>query len=259
MEVNFGNVTSRYAASCDDIPHQFFDTLKVRGIVWEGRKVAEIGSGTGALTRKLHKRGAEVIGVEPSIDLRKAAKALESKQYLEIPYLTGTAESTNLPDQYYDITIIHRSWHLFDRPRAISEMKRILKDKGTFIVSDSSFLQTQEVVKDTMTFLHEYIDMTPPEAKADPGNQVNGFPVQWLLEWQQAGFAIKDFYTFTYMVDFTLKSWCERVGSLFPLTHLDDTEKEGLLQSLHTFLSRRYDSLHEFTLQHQFTVCLMKK
>ena len=42
MEVNFGHVTSRYAASCDDIPHQFFDTLKVRGIVWEGRKVAEI-------------------------------------------------------------------------------------------------------------------------------------------------------------------------------------------------------------------------
>jgi SAM-dependent methyltransferase len=259
MEVNFGNVTSRYAASCDDIPHQFFDSLKVRGIVWEGRKVAEIGSGTGALTRKLHKRGAEVIGVEPSIDLRKTAKALESRQYLEIPYLTGTAESTNLPDQYYEITMIHRSWHLFDRPKAISEMKRILKEKGTFIVSDSSVLTNQEVVKDTMTFLNEYIDLTPPEAKVDPNNQVNGFPVEWLLEWQQAEFTLKDFYTFYYMVDFTLQSWCERVGSLSWLSHLEDTEKEGLLQSLHTFLSRRYDSLHEFTLQHQFTVCLMKK
>ncbi|CAN7571593.1 class I SAM-dependent methyltransferase [Rossellomorea sp. LjRoot5] len=258
MEVNFSNVTSRYAASCDDIPHQFFDTLKVRGIVWEGRKVAEIGSGTGALTRKLHKRGAEVIGVEPSIDLRKTAKALESRQYLEIPYLTGTAESTNLPDHYYDITMSHRSWHLFDRPKAIHEMKRILKEKGTFIVSDSSFLPTQEVVKDTMTFLHEYIGETP-EAKADQGNQVNGIPVEWLLEWQQADFTIKDFYTFYYMVDFTIQSWCERVGSLSWLSHLEDTEKEGLLQSLHTFLSRRHDSLHEFTLQHQFTVCLMKK
>ncbi|MEI2666644.1 class I SAM-dependent methyltransferase [Rossellomorea sp. LJF3] len=258
MEVNFSNVTSRYAASCDDIPHQFFDTLKVRGIVWEGRKVAEIGSGTGALTRKLHKRGAEVIGVEPSIDLRKTAKALESRQYLEIPYLTGTAESTNLPDHYYDITMSHRSWHLFDRPKAIHEMKRILKEKGTFIVSDSSFLPNQEVVKDTMTFLHEYIDETP-EGKADQGNQVNGFPVEWLLEWQQADFTIKDFYTFYYMVDFTIQSWCERVGSLSLLTHLDDTEKEGILQSLHTFLSRRHDSLHEFTLEHQFTVCLMKK
>ncbi|MCR8848834.1 class I SAM-dependent methyltransferase [Rossellomorea sp. SC111] len=258
MEVNFGNLTSRYAASCDDIPHQFFDTLKVRGIVWEGRKVAEIGSGTGAFTRKLHKRGAEVIGVEPSIDLRKTAKALESRQYLEIPYLTGTAESTNLPDHYYDITMSHRSWHLFDRPKAIHEMKRILKDKGTFIVSDSSFLTTQEVVKDTMTFLHEYMGETP-EAKADQGNQVNGIPVEWLLEWQQADFTIKDFYTFYYMVDFTIQSWCERVGSLSWLSHLEDTEKEGLLQSLHTFLTRRHDSLHEFTLQHQFTVCLMKK
>lgn len=258
MEVNFGNVTSRYAASCEDIPHQFFDTLKVRGIVWEGRKVAEIGSGTGALTRKLHKRGAEVIGVEPSIELRKTAKALESRQYLEIPYLTGTAESTNLPDHYYDITMSHRSWHLFDRPKAILEMKRILKEKGTFIVSDSSFLPNQEVVKDTMTFLHEYIGETPEE-KADAGNQVNGFPVEWLLEWQQADFTIKDFYTFYYMVDFTIQSWCERVGSLSLLSHLEDTEKEGLLQSLHTFLSRRHDSLQEFTLQHQFTVCLMKK
>ncbi|WP_044339052.1 class I SAM-dependent methyltransferase [Rossellomorea aquimaris] len=259
MEVNFGHVSSRYAVSCEDIPHQFFDTLKVRGIVWEGRKVAEIGAGTGAMTRKLHKRGAEVIGVEPSIELRKAAKALESKQYLEIPYLTGTAESTNLPDQYYDITIIHRSWHLFDRPRAISEMKRILKEKGTFIVSDSSFLPHHEVVKDTMTFLNDYIEITPPGSKADSVKQLNGFPVEWLLEWQEADFNLKDFYTFYYPVDFTLQSWCERVGSLSWLTHLENSEREGLLQSLHTFLSGRYDALHEFTLQHQFTVCLMKK
>ncbi|MCA1059824.1 class I SAM-dependent methyltransferase [Rossellomorea aquimaris] len=259
MEVNFGNVTSRYAASCDDIPHQFFDTLKVRGIVWEGKKVAEIGSGTGALTRKLHKRGAEVIGVEPSIEMRKTAKALEKKQYLEIPYLTGTAESTNLPDRYYDIAMIHRSWDLFDRPKANNEIKRILKDKGTFIVSDSTFLLTQEVVRDTMTFLYENIDQSSTEAKADPSNQVNGFPVEWLLEWQQADFIVKDFYTFNYAVNFTIQSWCERVGSLSFLTHLEDTEIEGLLQSLHTFLSRRYDSHHEFTLQHQFTVCLMKK
>lgn len=259
MTVNFGNVTSRYAASCDDIPHRFFDTLKVRGIVWEGRKVAEIGSGTGSLTRKLHKRGAEVIGVEPSIDMRETAKTLESKLYLEIPYLTGTAESTNLPDNYYDITMIHRSWDFFDRPKAIHEIKRILKDNGTFIVSDSSFLMTHEVVQDTMTFLNEHVDMTLPDTKADPAGQVNGFPVEWLLEWQQADFTIKDFYTFSYMVDFTLQSWCDRVGSLYWLSHLDDTEKEGLLQSLHTFLSRRYDSLQEFTLQHQFTVCLMKK
>ena len=259
MEVNVGNVTSRYTASGDDIPHQFFDSLKVRGIVWEGRKVAEIGSGTGVLTRKLHKRGAEVIGVEPSVDLRKTAKALESKQYLEIPYLTGTAESTNLPDQYYDIAMIHRSWHLFDRPKAISEMKRILKGKGTFIVSDSSFLPNHEVVKDTMTFLDEHIDRLPTDANADSGNQVNGFQVEWLLEWQQADFTIKDFYTFYYMVHFTLQSWCEHVGSLSQLSHLEDTEKERFLQSLHTFLSGRFDSLHEFTLQHQFTVCLMKK
>ncbi len=259
MEVNFRNMTARYAASCDDIPHQFFDTLKVRGIVWEGRKVAEIGSGTGVMTRKLHKRGAEVIGVEPSIELRKSAKALESKQYLEIPYLTGTAESTNLPDHYYDVTMIHRSWHLFDRPKAISEMKRILKEKGTFIVSDSSFLQHHGVVKDTMTFLYENIEMIQAESTVSPENQVNGFPVEWLLEWQEADFMIKDFYSFYYTVDFTLQTWCERVGALSWLAHIGDTEKEGLLQSLHTFLSKRYDSLQEFSLQHQFTVCLMKK
>jgi hypothetical protein len=88
---------------------------------------------------------------------------------------------------------------------------------------------------------------------------LNGIPVEWLLEWQEADFNLKDFYTFYYAVDFTLQSWCERVGSLSWLTHLEDSEKEGLLQSLHTFLSGRYDALHEFTLQHQFTVCLMKK
>ncbi|MCA1064307.1 class I SAM-dependent methyltransferase [Rossellomorea sp. AcN35-11] len=257
MEVNLGNVASRRAASCDDIPHQFFDTLRVRGIVWEGKRVAEIGSGTGAMTRKLHKRRAEVIGVEPSIELIKTAQNIESKLYLDIPYLSGTAESTNLPDQSYDITMVHRSWHLFDRPRAVVEMKRILKENGTFIVSDSHFLSHHEVVKDTIAFLEEYIDMFPPGSKAE-GNQLNGFPVDWLVEWQETGFNLKDFYTFHYPVDFTIQSWCERVGSLSWFSHVEDSEKETILQSLHTFLSGRYHALQEFTLQHQFTVCVMK-
>ncbi|BCB02236.1 class I SAM-dependent methyltransferase [Bacillus sp. KH172YL63] len=255
MEVNLGNMAVDCAAFCEDVPHQYFDSLKIRGIVWEGRKVAEIGSGTGALTRKLHKRGAEVIGVEPSQELRDTAKALESKQYLEIPYLTGTAESTNLPDCYYDMAMVHRSWHLFDRPKAIDEMQRILKDEGTFIVSDSEILSDHEIVKDTMTFLQAPTGETPSQSP----DQVNGFPVEWLLEWQGAGFMVKDFYSFHYRVDYSLKSWCERVGASPWLGHMDDAEKEDCLQSLHAFLATRHDALQTFSLPHRFTVCLMKK
>ncbi|WP_064094399.1 class I SAM-dependent methyltransferase [Rossellomorea aquimaris] len=259
MGVNVDHVSCCLSTSSEDIPHQFFDSIKARGVVWKERKVADIGSGIGALTRKLHKRGADVIGVEPDSVFIDTAKATESKQYLEIPYLVGTAELTNLPDHDYDIAIVHNSWQLFDRPKATVEMQRILKDKGSLIVCDSKFIPHHEIVQNTTEFLNAHLDNKMTDSKENTVKQVNGFPLEWLLEWQEAGFDVKDFYKFYYEVDYSLQSWCERVGELPWILQLDSRVKEEVMNSLFTYLSQRYDSRYEFTLKHQFTVCLMKK
>ena len=259
MELNVDHAISRFAESHEDIPHQFFDCLKVRGIEWKGRKVAEIGSGTGSLTRKLYKRGADVIGVEPSNELREAAKKIESRHYIEIPYLKGSAEATNLPDQYYDMVTVHRSWHWFDRPKALGEIKRILKEKGTLIVSDSMVIPDQQIVKDTMTFMKEFVEIKPPGSKGDSKNLVNGIPVEWLLEWQETDFTIKDFFTFYYTVDFTIESWCQKAGSLSWMTPLETGKREEIIRALEDFLSKQYHTINNFSLKHQFSVCVMNK
>ncbi|PYZ93028.1 hypothetical protein CR194_07460 [Salipaludibacillus keqinensis] len=69
MKVNFGNVAKSYANYRNDLPVELLDSLKLRGIDFLNRRVADLGSGTGVLSRALHKAGAEVIGVEPSTEL----------------------------------------------------------------------------------------------------------------------------------------------------------------------------------------------
>ena len=144
--IDYGQVAKSYAKTREDIPVSLMDSLYVRGIFLDGRKVVDLGCGTGALTRKLAMRKANVIGVDPSKELLHHANALNMAKNYNIPYVQGTSEDTGLQDSQFDIVTVMRAWHWFDREKAIQEIKRILKAKGTLIVIDSGFLVGSSVV-----------------------------------------------------------------------------------------------------------------
>lgn len=65
MQVDFGNVAKLYALYRNDLPQELLKTLKLRGVKLKGKKLVDLGAGTGVLSRALYKEGAEVIGIEP--------------------------------------------------------------------------------------------------------------------------------------------------------------------------------------------------
>jgi SAM-dependent methyltransferase len=91
--------------------------------------VADIGSGTGILTRQLLKSGYAVWAVEPNEAMRTTAERTLSG-YPACRSIDGTAEATTLEDRTVDLITCAQAFHWFDRVQARLEFSRILKSEG---------------------------------------------------------------------------------------------------------------------------------
>ncbi|MEW5597144.1 class I SAM-dependent methyltransferase, partial [Peribacillus frigoritolerans] len=150
MEVNFGNVAKNYAQYRNDLPVELLESLKLRGIDFNNKKVVDLGSGTGVLSRVLHNEGAAVVGVEPSAELIEQAKVIDKSEGNIIEYINTFAESTTLDNGLFDYVTVLRAWHWFNREKTLDEIKRILAKKGKLIVMDSGCISKSKVIDDTL-------------------------------------------------------------------------------------------------------------
>jgi SAM-dependent methyltransferase len=114
--------------------------------------VADIGSGTGILTRQLLDHGYIVYAVEPNEPMRaEAERAL--KTYSGFHSVIGRAEATGLPGRGIDLVTCAQAFHWFDHEKSRSEFRRIVKPDG------ATALIWNERRDDLSDFAREYDDL----------------------------------------------------------------------------------------------------
>ena len=91
-----------------------------------GKRVLDLGAGTGKLTRQVAPSGAEIVAVEPIDEMR--ARLTASMPGIEA--MSGTAEDIPLPNHSVDAVVVGQAFHWFDGIRAVSEIRRVLKPGG---------------------------------------------------------------------------------------------------------------------------------
>ena len=92
-------------------------------------EVADLGSGTGILTRLLLDQGWTVYAVEPNAPMREAAEA-DLGDRKKFHSIATRAEETTLPDVSVDLITAAQAFHWFDREAAFTEFRRILRPNG---------------------------------------------------------------------------------------------------------------------------------
>lgn len=115
-----------YAKSRPAYPNEFLEYLIAAAQLNEKSIVADIGSGTGILSRQLLDKKLSVIAVEPNDEMRlKAEQALKHTPCFTS--IKGTAENTFLNDHSVDAITAAQAFHWFDREKFKQECRRILK------------------------------------------------------------------------------------------------------------------------------------
>ena len=116
--------------------------------------VADIGAGTGILTRQLLHNNLKVVGVEPNPDMRKVLKKLETNKNFRA--IEGTAEHTNIENNNIDLVVVAQAFHWFDKEKFKEECKRILKPNGSVWILWNQLDENEEIVKEQKRIDDQY-------------------------------------------------------------------------------------------------------
>lgn len=90
------------------------------------RTVADVGAGTGALTRLLAGLGLDVTAYEPDPGMLEALGA----SLPEVARQVAHAEQLPLADSAVDAVLVGQAWHWFDKPAAAAEFVRVVRPGG---------------------------------------------------------------------------------------------------------------------------------
>lgn len=120
---SFGAAAGAYERGRPPYPAEGVDWL----VASTGRRVLDLGAGTGKLTRQLWARGLEVTAVEPSQGMREQLVAAVP----QVRALAGSGESIPLPDSSFDAVLVAQAWHWVDARRAVPEVARVLAPGGS--------------------------------------------------------------------------------------------------------------------------------
>lgn len=89
-------------------------------------RVADVGAGTGKLTRALVELGSEVVAIDPDTVMLANLRGNVGG----VPTFVGAAEALPLPDASVDAVVLGQAWHWVDPDRACPEIARVLRPGG---------------------------------------------------------------------------------------------------------------------------------
>jgi len=125
----FGDRAENYAKFRPSYPVEALDYIVSRTGINKNSVIADIGSGTGKLTRLLLERGFSVTAAEPNENMRRAAEA-ELSGFPGFRSIAACAEETGFEPRSLDLITIAQAFHWFDRDICKAEFKRVLKPGG---------------------------------------------------------------------------------------------------------------------------------
>lgn len=115
-----------YERGRPDYPAEIGDWLRETLHLGPGRRVLDLGAGTGKFTKYLLATGAEAVAVEPVAAMRERLAAACPA----VPVLEGQAEAIPLPDAAVDAVTCAQAFHWFATPGALAEIVRVLRPGG---------------------------------------------------------------------------------------------------------------------------------
>src|SRR6187399_744555 len=128
--IDWGKTSADYSVHRPGPPPSFFARLAALGIGFEGQRILDLGTGTGVMARQFARQGAVVHGIDISAEQIAMADQLAQIEGLQVEFSVHPAESLPWTEPTFDVVTANQCWLYFDKQKAISELRRVLRDGG---------------------------------------------------------------------------------------------------------------------------------
>ncbi len=129
----FSNRVAVYVRYRPGYPAAVLDLLRTDCGLRPDHVVADIGSGTGLLSKLFLENGNRVFGIEPNLEMRQAGEEFLSN-FQNFVSVAASAEATTLGGSAIDFITAAQAFHWFDPQAARREFARILKPGGWVVI-----------------------------------------------------------------------------------------------------------------------------
>jgi SAM-dependent methyltransferase len=195
----FSNRVADYVRYRPSYPPALLDLLAEECGLRPSHAIADIGSGTGLLSKPFLDNGHRLYGVEPNAEMRAAGEEF-LRDYQNFTSINGSAEATGLPNVSADFITAGQAFHWFDVEKANREFRRILKPGGWVVVvwqdrrmEETPFAREYEHLLERFGVDYKMVKDAYPEANKirdffDAGTfQSRDLPNQQILDWDGLG------------------------------------------------------------------------
>lgn len=142
----------------------------------ETSRILDVGCGTGQTAAYLaYHYGAKVTGLDINPTMVAKAKRRMKINRLPVEIIQGSIEKTSLPDNQFDIIISESVLSFVNKPAALKEILRLLKNDGRFIAIEQTIIQPLK--EDEANEIKQFYGFDSLITKKD-----------WIALFKQAGF-----------------------------------------------------------------------
>jgi SAM-dependent methyltransferase len=205
LTIDWGKASGDYAQFRPGPPPSFYERLRVLGVGLPGQRILDLGTGTGVIARQLAQQGAQVVGVDISEEQIAAARALARSEGVDVEFHVAPAEATTLSERSFNIVTASQCWLYFDAPRAVAEVRRVLRAGGLLVTSHLSWLPRLDPVAHASEAL--VLEHNPRWTAGDFSGEVPPVP-RWA---RGSGLRLRAMFWYDEPVGFTRESWRGRI------------------------------------------------
>lgn len=155
-EINkFNKVADLYDKYRPNYPNELITDIVKKCKLDPDAIIADIGAGTGILTRKLLEQRKKIIAIEPDDDMREIlVDNFRDNNNLKI--MATSAEDTKIPSNTIDLITVAQAFHWFAIEEFRKECERILKPQGNIFILWNKINMEDEIVKQMKEIDYKY-------------------------------------------------------------------------------------------------------
>lgn len=203
----FGNQAENYTKYRKPYTEKLYELLFSLN---PGKRILDMACGTGKSTEPMVREGVEVVGCDHDPLMIAEAVTQAGIKGLPIKYLVADVESLPFENSSFDVVTVGTAFHWFVNEKSMTEIKRVLKDKGLLFVFWT--LTTKDI----------------PEEDSIPGSFFKSF------NWDKVPSELRNL---DYISNFFKEQGLQNVHTVrIPFTHNDTVEEQvGLMKTASSF------------------------